>query len=273
MRNRARLIREFAASDSARLAIDAQRRDLARLFASNALAPSEAAELCYENIEFAPPGADGDSLIQNAAETLLALDLLAQAAELLRHQVFYRLRGRERAIVGARLADISILRNQPQDALDVLDATYQTRLPEPVEARRQLLEARANYALGEREKALRLVAEREDRDALKLAGEIYETSGEKRYAAKSYIDWLAADKALLTREGVHIALRAASLTALESDRALQVLLVKTAADRIADEDAAALFSALTRGGLLDDSETFEERYQNYFNLDGGNAKS
>ena len=59
--------------------------------------------------ELTPLGIEGDRMIRELTERLVALDLLDQAAELLAHQVRFRSKGAERAAVAARPAEIYIL--------------------------------------------------------------------------------------------------------------------------------------------------------------------
>ena len=85
------------------------------------LEPVTAIALFNEFRELAPAGTAGDAMIRRLADRLVAVDLLAQAAALLAHQVEFRLEGEEKAEVGSRLAMIHLLDRQPEKALDALD--------------------------------------------------------------------------------------------------------------------------------------------------------
>ena len=89
---RRQLMDSFPDADAGAAAAQQMRGDLATLLESGALSPLDAAQIFYENIDLAPPGRDGDDLIRKIADQLVALDLVAQAAELLHHQTFERLR-------------------------------------------------------------------------------------------------------------------------------------------------------------------------------------
>jgi hypothetical protein len=122
---------------------------------ADALEPVNALALYYEFKELTPAGAAGDAMIQKLADRLVGVDLLEQAAKLLDHQVTYRLRGPERARVGARLAVIQLLDKQPQEALASLEKTESPKLDPPLEAERRQLAARAYADLGQSAEALR----------------------------------------------------------------------------------------------------------------------
>lgn len=98
--------------------------------------------------ELTPLGREGDRIIRELAERLVALDLLDQAAELLAHQVRFRSTGAERAAVAARLAEIYILDRIPEAALEILDRSAQPALPAETVRSRRRARARALTALG-----------------------------------------------------------------------------------------------------------------------------
>ncbi|MEZ5914198.1 MAG: hypothetical protein R3C42_01045 [Parvularculaceae bacterium] len=92
------LVDRYPRSDAALTAQEMIAANLPRLFAADAqLNPKDAARLFFENVDFAPPGAEGDALIRNVSQRLVALGLYRQAGDLLEHQTFKRLRGAGRA--------------------------------------------------------------------------------------------------------------------------------------------------------------------------------
>lgn len=97
--------------------------------------------------ELTPLGVEGDRMIRELAERLVALDLLDQAAELLAHQVRFRSKGAERAAVAARLAEIYILDQIPEAALEILDQSAQSALPRETVRSRRRARSRALTAL------------------------------------------------------------------------------------------------------------------------------
>ena len=90
---------------------------------ANDLAAIDALTLYYEFQELTPVGAEGDEVIQKLADRLVALDLLDRAAELLEHQLKYRLRGVEKARVGTRLAVIHLMNGTPEGTIQALRLT------------------------------------------------------------------------------------------------------------------------------------------------------
>ncbi|MEI8395132.1 MAG: tetratricopeptide repeat protein [Rhodospirillaceae bacterium] len=129
------------------------------LFADGAakLPPLKAIELYDQFRELTPVGTAGDEVIRQLAERLVEVDLLDRAAELLQHQVQYRLLDAEKARVGTRLATIRLLDRKPALALKALDSSqYASLPPEQVEERR-LLKARSLAELQRSNEALKLL--------------------------------------------------------------------------------------------------------------------
>lgn len=79
--------------------------------------------LFYEFKELNPIGEQGDDVIISIAKRLVKLDLLESAAELLRHQVTYRLQGEKRVTNADNLAIILMMDKKPSEAILVLDET------------------------------------------------------------------------------------------------------------------------------------------------------
>ncbi len=83
---------------------------------ADALPPIEALALYYDFSKLTPVGRRGDELIRRLSERLVAVDLLDQAAELLEHQVQFRLTGAAKAQVATRLAIVHLMNRKPQKA-------------------------------------------------------------------------------------------------------------------------------------------------------------
>lgn len=115
--------------------------------------------LYYEFRELTPVGPDGDEMIRKLSDRLVSVDLLTQAAELLEHQVKFRLRGAEKAKVGARLAIVYMLNHQAQKALTAIRISHYPRLDSDTEMERRHLEARALAEMERRAEALRVLGD------------------------------------------------------------------------------------------------------------------
>lgn len=113
--------------------------------------------LYYEFRELTPAGPDGDEMIRKLSDRLVSVDLLEQASELLEHQVKFRLRGVEKAKVGARLAIVHLLNEQAQKALTAIRISRYPRLDSDIEMERRHLEARALAEMERRTEALRVL--------------------------------------------------------------------------------------------------------------------
>lgn len=137
------------------------------------MSPVSALALYYEFQELTPLGSDGDVMIQRLADRLASIDLLGRAAKLLDHQVTYRLQGREKARIGARLAVIYLLDAQPEKAREVLERTAAPNLPGALETERRYLHARALAELGRADDALALLGQDDSGAAELLRADIF----------------------------------------------------------------------------------------------------
>jgi len=148
------------------------------------LPPLTALALYDEFRELTPAGQDGNQMIQKLSERLVKVDLLNRAADLLEHQVKFRLQGEERAQVGAKLALIRLLDRNPKKAVEALRMTVFPRLPEQLGDDRRRIQARATFEIGEVDKAVELLAGDVSRNADLLRADIQWKSENWGEAAK-----------------------------------------------------------------------------------------
>ena len=139
--------------------------------ADEELDPVKALSLFYDHRNLVPIGRRGDEMVRRLARKLVDLDLLDQAAELLRHQVDNRLSGAASAQVASELALVYILDHKPESALNTLARTRMGRLPDALQRQRRILEARALSDVGRREQALTLLDNMNGPDAQRLRAE------------------------------------------------------------------------------------------------------
>lgn len=131
------------------------------LFLSNkadALPAIEALALYYDFSKLTPVGRRGDELIRRLSDRLVSVDLLDQAAELLQHQVEFRLTGAAKAQVATRLAIVHLMNRKPQKAFAVLAGTRLADLPQDLREQRLLLESRALMGANRFDQALDVIA-------------------------------------------------------------------------------------------------------------------
>jgi hypothetical protein len=136
------------------------------------LPPLRALTLFEEFKELTPPGEEGDAVILNLAERLVAIDLLDRAAEVLEAQVQFRLKGEARARVAARLAQIHLLGQKPNRALKALDASDWPDLPIDLAAKRHRLRAQALLDLDREDDALAALGAGDEPETLRLRARI-----------------------------------------------------------------------------------------------------
>jgi hypothetical protein len=119
--------------------------------------PIDALAIYYDFSKLTPIGRRGDELIRRLADRLVAVDLLDQAAELLDHQVEFRLAGAAKAQVATKLAMIHLMNRKPAEAIRVLAGSRSRELPQDLREQRLLLEARAIAETGRHDAALEMI--------------------------------------------------------------------------------------------------------------------
>ncbi len=140
---------------------------------ADVLPPVSAIGLYDEFRDLTPTGAEGDEMIRKLADRLASVDLLDRAADLLKHQVDYRLQGLDKARVGAQLALLDLLNKTPQAALEALQSSAMDGLPAALQAQRRHLQARALADLDRVPEAIQLLANDTSREGGLLRAEIY----------------------------------------------------------------------------------------------------
>jgi hypothetical protein len=148
------------------------------------LPPIDALGLFYDFRILTPVGRRGDEMIRRLAERLITMDLLAQASELLQHQVEHRLHGAARAHVATRLATIYLMNRKPDRALNMLRASRVAELPNDLRNQRLLIEARALSDTGRHDVALEVAANLEGREVERLRADIHWAARRWRQAAE-----------------------------------------------------------------------------------------
>jgi tetratricopeptide (TPR) repeat protein len=139
---------------------------------ADGLQPIQALALFYDFKELTPIGADGDLIVRKLARRLVDVDLLSQAADLLKYQADNRLDGVPRAEVATDLAVIDVMNRQPEAALDALNTSRTTLLPASLNAQRRQVEARAWLGLGQYDHALEILQSDKGADAESIRAEV-----------------------------------------------------------------------------------------------------
>lgn len=150
---------------------------------ADALPPVVALGLFNEFRELTPSGEEGDLMYRKLADRLVSVDLLAEAAELLEHQVQFRLEGEARLRVATRLAEIRLMNDDPAAALTALATDVKGKVPEDLADRRLRLKARALTENGDLQQALALLGDNRTDEGQLLKAQILWRSGEWQQAA------------------------------------------------------------------------------------------
>ena len=140
---------------------------------ADVLSPVKAVALYSEFRELIPLGKDGDTMTRRLADRLVLLDLLEEAAELLNHQIKFRLKGGAQSIVASRLAMIYLLDSKPEKALEILRATRNSQTPDDIRDRRRMIEARALIELDSYEEAEVLIEAYNTMEVQNMRSDIY----------------------------------------------------------------------------------------------------
>lgn len=146
----------------------------------------DALALFYDFRDFLPIGRRGDEITRLLADRLVALDLLDQASDILRHQIERRLSGAARSTVAARLAMVDLMNNKPAEALRALNGTRLVELPADVKRARLLLEAKALSDLSRTDQALDLLEVERGPEIDRLRADIYWTGRRWREAGEAH---------------------------------------------------------------------------------------
>jgi tetratricopeptide (TPR) repeat protein len=139
---------------------------------ADGLQPVQALALFYDFKDLTPIGADGDLIVRKLARRLVDVDLLGQAADLLKYQEENRLDGVPKAEVAADLATIDLMNRQPEAALDALNESRTTVLPTSLAAQRRVIEARAWLMLGQYDHATEIIEGDRSGDAASVRAEV-----------------------------------------------------------------------------------------------------
>ena len=139
---------------------------------ADGLQPIQALALFYDFKELTPVGADGDAMVRRLTRRLVDVDLLPQAEQLLKYQVDNRLDGVPKAEVATDLAVIYLMDKRPEDALDAINASRTTVLPNQLNLQRRIVAARALTGTGQFDLALEMLGADNSADATDARSEI-----------------------------------------------------------------------------------------------------
>lgn len=134
--------------------------------------PLEALTLYQQYRSLMPSGKDGDDILNNLAERLVAVDLLDQAASILDDMARTRLQGADKARAALRLSAIRLLDHKPDQALAALELIGNDALSADFQNERLLLRARSLSELNRNPEALALLKDNASPGARMLCADI-----------------------------------------------------------------------------------------------------
>ncbi len=146
----------------------------------------DALALFYDFKEFLPIGRRGDEITRLLADRLIGLDLLDQAADILRYQIERRLTGAARSTVATKLAMVELMNGKPAEAVRALNTTRLVELSADVKRARLLLEAKALSDLSRTDQALDLLESERGPEVDRLRADIFWTGRRWREAGEAH---------------------------------------------------------------------------------------
>ncbi|MDX5594159.1 hypothetical protein [Pseudovibrio sp. SPO723] len=209
----------------------------------------EALAIFYDFRELLPVGREGDQMVRYMADRMIDLDLLDQAARVLRHQIDHRLKGAAKAQIAADLSVVYLLDRQPEQALRVLSQTRQAQLPATLQRQRNLVEARALTESGRPDLALELVRNMSGVDVDRLRADTLWAAESWQKAAEQIEKMHAgrwADAFPLDEQEQTDILRAAIGYSLSSDSLGLDRLRQKYSEKMSSSPNAAAFEVVTR---------------------------
>lgn len=183
------------------------------------LPPIKALALYYEYRELTPLGDKGDQMIRNLADRLIKVDLLEQAAQLLDHQVNFRLKGAQKSLTGSKLAVVHLWNGNPKESLDILNKTRWRALPDKVKDERRYIQARAFLEMDRYEDALDLLEEDKSKTAQLMRADIY-------WKSKNWKKVIGSLGTVLQENGAD---KAAALSEMDRQRVMQMTVARSLA--------------------------------------------
>lgn len=168
---------------------DAMARRFENLFldqAEDKLSKVEALALYQEFRSLVPPGRRGDEIARRLADRLHDLDLVAEAAEILEHQVNHRLEGVAKSTVAARLGLLYLQNHQPLQTLATLRQSRLANVPPDLRRARAMLEARALSEVQRTDLAIEILANETGDDIERLRADIHWKGKNWREAGEGY---------------------------------------------------------------------------------------
>jgi tetratricopeptide (TPR) repeat protein len=150
--------------------------------------PLEALMLYQQYRDQLPAGKEGDAVMSNLSERLVAVDLLDQASSILEDLAKNHLQGEAKDRAVLRLAAIRLLDHKPTEALAAFDIMGNDVLSPSLQTERALLRARALSELHRSDEANALLKDNPSPDAKKLRADIAMHAQKWGEAAKTLME-------------------------------------------------------------------------------------
>lgn len=233
--------------------------------AADSLPPLDSLALYYEYRKYTPPGIAGGEMVERLADRLVSVDLLDQAFFVLDQQMRTQAEKDTRSRIGAKLATIALLNNQPKKVITALeDSVYGENEPILRQLRNRLA-AQAMAEIGMPEKALFTLGRDTTEDAERIRLFIYWQAKDWPNVITSAENILKMRKditAQLTLDESDVVIRLALAYAFENDNAQLQYLRDYFTPLMENNPQKPVFEFITTPDLTPTPTNFDEIIQN-----------
>lgn len=119
--------------------------------------PINVLSLYYGFQELTPIGKERNNIMSNIADTLISIDLIRNATNILEQQIYYILTGEERSRVALKTAKLHMIDDKPRKAIRILNATRNDPANDNIKQQRKYLLVRALIASEDYKKPIELL--------------------------------------------------------------------------------------------------------------------
>ncbi|MBI1214765.1 MAG: hypothetical protein GC185_02975 [Alphaproteobacteria bacterium] len=211
--------------------------------------PLQAVSIYNEFSGLLPQGETGAVAAINFADSLIGMDLLDKAEDLLNKQLDDGQVPADRvAAVGAKLAAVYLLDAQPQQAISALAKTARDKTDATLEEKRALLKARAQSKTGQTDAAIATLAGVSGPDAQRLKADVLWRAKRWDAAAKTIIALLPAPGSALDDQTAQLVVNAAVACKLAGDAGCIADLRKRYGEDMKPTALSSTFGVVTRTG-------------------------
>lgn len=232
---------------------------------SKGMAPLQALALYQRFKDLMPADEDGARAALQLSDQLLQVDLVDEADALMQEQINKQTAPGQMVAIGTKLATTRLIARNPSGAIKALDSSEQDGIPADIQARRQLLRARALADMQQTSQALALLQDPSVPEGLSLRADIFWRLSRWADAAHDLQDLIDStpNKTADNKTFVNLVMRLAIVKALQNDDMGLDQLNAQYGEVMASSPKAKAFQMMTTSldseGTLSDLETLKSQ--------------